>query len=166
MKRSTLSPLVLGIVIVSMLIVGCETADNTNRNTNTNANANANSPAHRNENANAGAGDRGISREDFERQKERFQREARELGHKIGSGADDLWIWTKARAALATAEDLRDSTISVDVDNKVVTLNGTVPSQPQKAKAEQVARDVEGVKSVKNNLQVSPQGANRNRNAR
>jgi hypothetical protein len=166
MKRSVLSLLIVGIAIVAILIAGCQTAGNTNHNANANANANANTPVPRNENVNTGARDRGISREDFERQKERFQREARDLGRKIGSGADDLWIWTKVRTALATAEDLSDSTINVDVDNNVATLSGTVPSQAQKARAEEVARDVEGLKSVKNNLQVSPQGANRNRNAR
>jgi osmotically-inducible protein OsmY len=36
----------------------------------------------------------------------------------------------------------------------VVTLNGIVESADQKAKAEQLARQVGGVKSVKNNLQV------------
>ena len=51
-----------------------------------------------------------------------------------------------------SAEDLRDTTISVDVDNDVVTLTGTVPTEAQKAKAEQVARSIEGVKGVKNEL--------------
>jgi len=44
--------------------------------------------------------------------------------------------------------------IDVDTTNQVVTLNGIVESADQKAQAEQLARQVGGVKSVKNNLQV------------
>jgi len=55
---------------------------------------------------------------------------------------------------LATSDDLSDSTINVDVDNAVVTLSGTVATQAQKTKAAQVAKGVEGVKSVRNNLTV------------
>jgi hyperosmotically inducible periplasmic protein len=56
---------------------------------------------------------------------------------------------------LATTDDLRDSTINVDVDNAIVTLSGTVATQAQKTKAAQVAKGVEGVKNVRNNLVVS-----------
>ena len=56
---------------------------------------------------------------------------------------------------LATTDDLRDSTITVDVDNAVVLLSGTVATQAQKTKAAQVAKGVEGVKRVDNELVVS-----------
>jgi osmotically-inducible protein OsmY len=71
----------------------------------------------------------------------------------------------KARFDLAAADDLRDSTINVDVDNAVVTLTGTVASAAQKARAEAVAKSVEGVKSVKNQLKVGTGNANANANA-
>jgi osmotically-inducible protein OsmY len=41
------------------------------------------------------------------------------------------------------------------VENEVVTLSGSVATPAQKTKAAQVAKSVEGVKSVKNNLTVS-----------
>jgi hyperosmotically inducible protein len=44
----------------------------------------------------------------------------------------------------------------VDVVNDVVTLKGTVANANQKTKAEQVAKDIDGVKSVKNELKVAP----------
>jgi osmotically-inducible protein OsmY len=86
---------------------------------------------------------------------------------------NDGWLWVKTRFDLAAADDLRDSTINVDVDNAVVTLTGTVASAPQRAKAEQVVKAVEGVKGVKDQLKVSPSGnsntntntSNRNANA-
>ena len=74
----------------------------------------------------------------------------------IGSGANDMWLWVKTRASLLGTSDLRESTINVDVVNDVVTLKGTVATAAQKAKAEQVAKDIDGVKSVKNELKVAP----------
>ena len=68
----------------------------------------------------------------------------------------------KTRFELAAADDLRDSTINVDVDNGVVTLTGTVASQAQKTRAQNVARGVEGVTNVRNNLTVSSGNANAN----
>jgi len=120
----------------------------TNANTNANANMNANS-SRRSVNAN-------ISREEYEKDRESFAEDAKRLGRTIGSGANDGWLWTKTRALLAAADDLRDSTINVDVDNAVVTLSGTVATQAQKNRAAQVAKGVEGVKSVTNNLAISP----------
>jgi hypothetical protein len=38
----------------------------------------------------------------------------------------------------------------------VITLKGTVATAAQKTKAEQVAKDIDGVKSVKNELKVAP----------
>ena len=70
----------------------------------------------------------------------------------------------KTRFELATADDLRDSTINVDVDNGVVTLTGTVASAAQKTRAQTVARGVEGVTNVRNNLTVRSDNANANAN--
>jgi osmotically-inducible protein OsmY len=75
---------------------------------------------------------------------------------------NDAWLWTKTRFDLAAADDLRDSTIDVDVDNGVVTLTGTVASAAQKTRAEQAVKSVEGVKSVKNQLKVAADNANAN----
>ena len=161
MSRSKLAAFITGIVICN-LAIGCETATNTNTNTNSNvavsnANTNANVNANTNENANANrrSVNANISREDYEKAKESFAEEAKSLGRTIGSGANDGWLWTKTRAVLATTDDLRDSTINVDVEDGVVTLSGTVATAAQKSKAAQVAKGVQGVKSVKNNLAVS-----------
>ena len=106
------------------------------------------------------------TREAYERDKERSDREAREearrSGRTIGTGASDAWLWVKTRFDLAAVDDLRDSTINVDVDNAVVTLTGTVASAAQKTRAEQSAKSVEGVKSVRNQLKVASGNANAN----
>ena len=101
-------------------------------------------------------------RAEYEANQERYNREAKESGRKVGTGANDTWLWIKTRFDLAAADDLRDSTINVDVDNDVVTLSGTVASAAQKTRAEAVAKSVEGVKSVRNQLKVQ---ANTNANA-
>ena len=98
-----------------------------------------------------------ITREEYEKNKGEYEKE--KGSSTIGTGANDMWLWVKTRASLMGADDLRDSTINVDVENEVVTLKGTVASAAQKTKAEQVAKSVEGVKSVKNQLTVSTSGS-------
>jgi hyperosmotically inducible protein len=161
-------------VAVTLSAAGCQSTTNTNTNANgntavvTNANANrnvnVNVNANANMNANRGQANANITREEYEREKTSFAEEARRLGRTIGSGANDGWLWTKTRALLAAENDLRDSTINVDVDNAVVTLMGTVATNDQKMRAGRVAQGVDGIKSVKNNLTVSA-GGNTNRNA-
>lgn len=70
--------------------------------------------------------------------------------------ASDTWIGTKARIALLTADDVPGTAIEVDVKDGTITLTGKVHSDAEKAKAEQVARSIEGTKGVKNMLQVVP----------
>ena len=103
-----------------------------------------------------------ITEEEYNRERDRYTGEAREAGETIGSGLRDGWLWVKTKGALAGVDDLRDSTINVDVDNAVVTLRGTVGSQAQKARAEQTAKGIDGVTSVRNQLTVSAGGGNAN----
>jgi hypothetical protein len=102
------------------------------------------------------------SRDDFRRDDANYRSEANRAGVSIGQGLEDGWIHFKVRAALAAVDDLRDSTINVDVDNNVVTLRGSVGSAPQKAAAAKAAQGVEGVKSVRNQLTVGGGDANKN----
>jgi hypothetical protein len=158
-----------GIILIAalaVLVVGCDNQANNNRTVNANANGNANTVATSTPVVNANTNTRRApTREEYERDKERYNREARESGRTVGSGLNDGWLWVKTRFDLAAADDLRDSTINVDVDNAVVTLTGTVASAAQKARAEAVAKSVEGVKSVKNQLKVGTGNANANANA-
>jgi osmotically-inducible protein OsmY len=152
------------LAVVALVLSACTETANYNANTNANmanANANANTNsgmANRNANENANTSRRGPTREEYERDKARYQKEAKDIGRKIGSGVNDGWLWAKTRYELAAADDLRDSTVDVDVDNDVVTLTGTVATPEQKARAETIAKSIEGVKSVKNLLKVAPSG--------
>ena len=148
-----------------MLIAGCDNTANNNRAT-VNANANATATATPISTPVTSANDnrRAPTRAEYEANKERYNREAKQSGRTVGTGLNDGWLWVKTRFDLAAADDLRDSTINVDVDKGVVTLSGTVASAAQKARAEAVAKSVEGVTGVRNNLRV--QAANANANAK
>ena len=96
----------------------------------------------------------GTSKE-YESERTTVESEAKSTGRTIGTGANDWWLWGKTRSMLAATDDLRDSTIDVDVSNAVVTLTGTVGSAAQKTKAEQTAKGIDGVTRVVNNLKVN-----------
>jgi len=154
---------IITTLLLAFCLTGCSETTNENANTNANTNANAKTAvANENVNTNANANTKQApTRADYEKNKQTYSEEAKNLGRKVGTGLDDGWLWTKTRFDLAAADDLRDSTINVDVENAVVTLTGTVATAEQKAKAESVAKAVAGVKSVKNLLQVA---ANTNSN--
>ena len=69
----------------------------------------------------------------------------------------DAWLTTKVKIALLTAHDVSASAVNVDSDKGLVTIHGKVKTAEEKTKAEQVARGVDGVKEVKNLLQVVPE---------
>ena len=75
---------------------------------------------------------------------------------KTGRAIDDGWIKSKIYAQYMTEWNtvLDDSDIDVDVQNNVVTLNGTVKSAEAKTKAVSIAKATDGVKSVTDNLRV------------
>ena len=67
----------------------------------------------------------------------------------------DVTITANVKAKLAS--ELQPTTltnVSVNVTNAVVTLSGQVGSAEQKRRAEEIARSVEGVQRVNNDLQV------------
>lgn len=69
----------------------------------------------------------------------------------------DVWLATKAKVALLTAEGLSVKDVDVAAVEGVVTLHGKVRTGAEKAKAGYVVSGVEGVKSVRNLMRVAPQ---------
>ena len=67
---------------------------------------------------------------------------------------DDVTVTSKVKAALIAEPNLSGFAIDVDTAQNVVTLTGTVRSDDARAAAERVAKQVEGVKEVRNNLLV------------
>ena len=69
---------------------------------------------------------------------------------------DDNYISDSVREKLASDQVVKGGAIEVDVKNGVVTLRGKVQEPKQKSKAETLAKKVKGVKSVVNDIQISP----------
>lgn len=68
----------------------------------------------------------------------------------------DAAITTEVKAKLLTADDVPSMNISVETVDGVVQLTGNVDKRAQADAAERVAKQVEGVKSVKNDIMVKP----------
>lgn len=176
MNKNKLTALALGATL-SAFAAGCGTTPTSNANgnttpsnvgtvTNNNGNTNTAGVVATNTTATSSNGDfntrygrnynYNVKDTEFGNTAAEYGREAKAAGYTIGSGAKDGYLHFKTRGALLAAEDLRESTINVDVDNNVVTLKGTVATQAQSKKAEATAKAIDGVTSVKNNLQISP----------
>ena len=69
---------------------------------------------------------------------------------------DDVEISAKIKGKLTADSETSAIKIGVDTTNRVVTLSGVVPTEREKAKAEQIARNTEGVSQVVNNITVNP----------
>ena len=72
-----------------------------------------------------------------------------------GRTAADAGITGKVKAALAADDLVKARNINVDTIRGVVQLNGTVGSSAEKERALSLARRVEGVVEVKDNLKTS-----------
>ena len=69
---------------------------------------------------------------------------------------NDVWLTTKARIALLTTDGVSVTGVNVDTVDGAVTLHGKVNTDAEKEKATLAVRSVDGVKSVRNLLQVVP----------
>lgn len=74
---------------------------------------------------------------------------------KAGVVLDDAAVTAKVKTALVIAPDLKGLAIDVDTLRNVVTLSGTVASEGLRQQAETIAKGVDGVQDVKNNLMVN-----------
>ncbi len=150
-------------VLLAALLTACGDTGNTNARSNNGVtnlgannanvgaivvNSNTNTTTNRWTNTNS------VTREQYDRERAEYERDRG--SSTIGTGANDSWLWFKTRAALMTTDDLRESTINVDVENAVITLKGSVATAAQKTKAEQVASGIEGKSKVVNQLTVAP----------
>ena len=71
-----------------------------------------------------------------------------------GEYFDNSVITAKVKAAIIKDDDLKATEISVETFKGIVQLSGFVSSQSHINKAVSIARSVEGVKSVKNDMRV------------
>jgi hyperosmotically inducible protein len=76
-----------------------------------------------------------------------------------GEHVDDGVLLTSVKSALVADPVTEAGEINVDVNRGIVSLNGFVDTQQEKSKAGDVARGVDGVKEVRNNLAVQKQNS-------
>jgi hyperosmotically inducible periplasmic protein len=75
-----------------------------------------------------------------------------------GTQVDDAAITAKVKAKLAADGDINPFNIDVDTNEGVVTLQGRVAKDEARTKAEQLARDTDGVRRVINLIKVGDNG--------
>ena len=73
---------------------------------------------------------------------------------KAGKLVDDAWISTKVKALLLQDRQVRGLDVKVQTHKGMVLLSGWVDDAGQIAQAEKIARGVEGVKMVSNDLRI------------
>jgi hyperosmotically inducible protein len=119
----------------STLLLACSPQDRADTRTDANRPATGNTTAERAANSTADA--------------------TRNAGAAVSQTASDATITTKVKSALLADDEVKGLQIDVDTSSQVVTLTGTAQSPSAKQRAEQLAMQVDGVKSVRNNINVS-----------
>src|SRR5258708_15023988 len=133
--------------VLTLTVAACNgTATNSNERANANANTNMTAPR-------AEATPTATPKYSEEQAREERAR-AKENKETIGDKLDDAWIHTKIVAKLIANSKTPERKINVDVVNNAVTLRGNLESAEEKAKAERIAKETEGVQKVTNQLKV------------
>jgi osmotically-inducible protein OsmY len=73
-----------------------------------------------------------------------------------GAYIDDATITTQIKSRMTESTAVAASSISVETLNGTVMLSGFAKNAAEKSTAEKIARDVNGVKMVKNEIAIRP----------
>ena len=71
-----------------------------------------------------------------------------------GAYMGDAWVTTKVKSAILNEPSLKVLQINVETYKGLVQLSGFVDNAASRTKAAEIARGVEGVTAVKNDLQL------------
>ena len=85
--------------------------------------------------------------------------EGRQATTQASAAVDDAAITTKVKAALLADDQVKGTQINVDTSGGSVRLTGTVDSASQVQRATEIAKGVNGVQKVENNLTASASAA-------
>jgi osmotically-inducible protein OsmY len=80
-----------------------------------------------------------------------------------GRVVDDAALTAKVKASIAEEDGVSATSVNVTTYRGSVQLSGFVESEEARRRAENAARDVEGVRTVQNDLRVAPAGAGKSR---
>jgi len=90
---------------------------------------------------------------------DKAQEKVKETAQDVKEVASDSWITSKTKIALFADERVKGREVSVETMKGEVSLRGKVDSAEAKAAAAEIAKGIEGVKNVKDDLQVVPPSA-------
>jgi hyperosmotically inducible protein len=139
---------VMAAVLFSLL--ACAACNDTTSNANSNANANTNTGPITTRTEPTATPTPRYTEEQAREERER----AKANKETIGQSLEDAWIHTKLVAKLIGNSQTPETKIDVDVVDGAVTLRGQVDTAEGKTEAERLAKETDGVKSVKNELKV------------
>jgi hyperosmotically inducible periplasmic protein len=88
-------------------------------------------------------------------------RTATERNQSMTERVDDGWITTKIKSEFAIDKLVSATNIRINTDNGVVHLSGAAKNQAEANRAIEIARNVKGVRSVRNEMQIQGVGASR-----
>jgi len=74
----------------------------------------------------------------------------------VGAYIDDATITTQIKSRMLNDKDVSGTSISVETLNGTVILSGFAKSSMERSTAEMIARDVNGVKAVRNEIAMRP----------
>lgn len=77
---------------------------------------------------------------------------SRDDGKTVGQNVDDAAISAKVKTAFAQDPGVKAIDVKVDTFKGAVQLSGWVNTAEEKARAEQIAKGIAGVKSVENKI--------------
>lgn len=84
--------------------------------------------------------------------------ETREAANTVGEKIDDGVVTTKVKSALLADDTVKGLDINVDTKDGTVSLKGAVDNQTQIDRAVEIAKGIEGVQNVDNQLSVKANG--------
>ena len=90
---------------------------------------------------------------------DKAQEKVKETAQDVKGVGSDSWITSKTKIALFSDGRVKGREVSVETTKGEVFLRGKVDSEEAKSAAMDVVKGIEGVKNVKNDLQVVPPAA-------
>ena len=85
---------------------------------------------------------------------DKMENKAKDTTHEVKGAVSDSWLTSKTKIALFADDRVKGRDVRVETVTGEVFLRGKVDSDEAKTTAAEIAQGVEGVKNVKNDLQV------------
>ena len=89
---------------------------------------------------------------------DKIEQKAKSAAQDVKTEATDSWLTAKTKIALYADERVKGGQVSVETVRGTVILRGKVDSDEARTAADSIAKNLEHVKAVKNDLQVVPVG--------